>query len=225
LIEEKRRRHDVYIIGSVGAGKTLFLSSFLHDYHQSFVPLDRHGRISFDPPSGHADPARFLEHLRHAGDRESRIRSAGAIAPSETSPRGPSKAATIVFEVGLVALDRRAWPDWISSNRRKKDALRAYCSNASKSSAMHPNKKMDDDYKKSLEKGSLAPAWERVHSLHDMDIFDIPVTERAGATSGWPGLGWFTFEGAKTDVPLLRAERHRRLWLKSQGKIICSLQK
>jgi GTPase SAR1 family protein len=32
LIEEKRRRHDVYIIGSVGAGKTLFLSSFLHDY-------------------------------------------------------------------------------------------------------------------------------------------------------------------------------------------------
>ena len=32
LIEEKRRRHDVYIIGATGAGKTLFLSSFLHDF-------------------------------------------------------------------------------------------------------------------------------------------------------------------------------------------------
>jgi hypothetical protein len=30
-----------------------------------------------------------------------------------------------------------------------------------------------------------------------MDIFDIPVTKRAGATSAWPGLGWFTFEGRK----------------------------
>jgi hypothetical protein len=55
---------------------------------------------------------------------------------------------------------------------------------------------MDEEYKKSLEKEALQPALAHVRSLHDMDIFDLPVTEKGRRDIGVAGLGWFTFEGA-----------------------------
>jgi 30S ribosome assembly GTPase len=199
LIEEKRRRHDVYIIGATGAGKTLFLSSFLHDFTNKSsrsivtreypsthlrvmqIPLDSSSSI-FDTPGtgiansllGYGDGA--LSHL---------------LIPNGVSLVGRDyalEAGSSLWIGGLARLDLLA--------SEKKTLLRAYCSKDVEIKRARPSKRMDEEYKKSLEKEALQPALAHVRSLHDMDIFDLPVTEKGRRDIGVAGLGWFTFEGA-----------------------------
>jgi ribosome biogenesis GTPase A len=196
LIEEKRRRHDVYIIGSVGAGKTLFLSSFLHDY------TNRSSRsiVTGEYPSTHLrvmqiplDSSSSIYDTPGTGNENSLCGHDSALTRALT-PSAALKGRDFVLEEGSsLWIGGLARIDLLKSE--KKVTVRAYCADAVDIKRIHPNKKMDDDYKKSLEKGSLAPAWERVHSLHDLDIFDIPVTETGRRDIGVAGLGWFTFEG------------------------------
>jgi hypothetical protein len=196
LIEEKRRRHDVYIIGATGAGKTLFLSSFLHDYQNKSsrsiitgeypsthlrvmqIPLDSSSMIYDTPGTGIANSLASHAALAHT-----------------LLPDGALEGRNYLLEVGASL--------WIGGLARldllrgeSKTALRAYCSNTVEIKRVHPSKKMDEDYKKSLEKKLLSPSLEGVSSLLDMDIFDFPVSEKGRRDIGVAGLGWFSFEGS-----------------------------
>jgi len=196
LIEDKRRRHDVYIIGAIGAGKTLFLSSFLHDYtnrsSRSIVTglyPSTHLRVMTIP----LDSSSSIYDTPGTGNENSFQGQGGALAHALT-PDGALVGRDFILEEGAsLWIGGVARMDLLKSP--KKVTVRAYCASAVDIKRIHASKKMDDDYKKSLEKGSLEPAWDRVHSLHDLDIFDIPVTESGRRDIGIAGLGWFTFEG------------------------------
>lgn len=200
MIEEKRRRHDVYIIGASGAGKTLFLSSFLHDFTNKSsrsivtreypsthlrvmqIPLDSSSSIYDTPGTGIANS------LLGYGDIElSRI-----LIPNGIPLVGRDytlEAGSSLFLGGLVRLDLL--------KAAKKTPLRVYCSSEVEIRRLRKSKKLDEEYKKSLQKEALSPASERVRSLHDMDIFDLSITEQGKRDIGVAGIGWFTFEGAE----------------------------
>ena len=200
MIEEKRRRHDVYIIGASGAGKTLFLPSFLHDFTNKSsrsivtreypsthlrvmqIPLDSSSSIYDTPGTGIANS------LLGYGDIElSRI-----LIPNGIPLVGRDytlEAGSSLFLGGLVRLDLL--------KAAKKTPLRVYCSSEVEIRRLRKSKKLDEEYKKSLEKEALSPASERVRSLHDMDIFDLSITEQGKRDIGVAGIGWFTFEGAE----------------------------
>ena len=199
LIEEKRRRHDVYIIGATGAGKTLFLSSFLHDFTNKSsrsivtreypsthlrvmqIPLDSSSSIYDTPGTGIANSL-----LGYLGGELAHV-----LVPNGTPLVGrdfPLEEGSSLFIGGLARLDLL--------KSAKKTSVRAYCSKDVEIKKLHPSKRMDEEFKKSLEKESLAPSLTHVRSLYDMDIFDLPILEKGQRDIGVAGLGWFSFEGA-----------------------------
>jgi len=199
LIEEKRRRHDVYIIGATGAGKTLFLSSFLHDFTNKSsrsiitgeypsthlrvmqIPLDSSSSIYDTPGTGIANSL-----LGYLGEELTHV-----LVPNGAPLVGrdfPLEEGSSLFIGGLARLDLL--------KSAKKTLVRAYCSKGVEIKKLRPSKRMDEEFKKSLEKESLAPFLAQVRSLHDMDIFDFPILEKGRRDIGVAGLGWFTFEGA-----------------------------
>src|SRR5574344_365593 len=162
LIDGKRRRHDVYIIGATGAGKTLFLSSFLHDYQNKSsrsivtgedpsnnlrvmqIPLDSSSMIYDTPGTGIGNSLLSKADLSHI-----------------LLPVGSLEGRNFIMEEGASL--------WIGGLARLdllkgvgKTSVRAYCAEAVEIKRIHPSKKMEEDYKKSLEKKMLSPSLDGV---------------------------------------------------------------
>jgi ribosome biogenesis GTPase A len=196
-IDEKRRRHDVYIIGATGAGKTLFLSSFLHDYHNT----SSRSIVTGEYPSTHLrvmqiplDSSSMVYDTPGTGIGNSLLGAGDAALAHVLLPLGALEGRAFVLEKGCSL--------WIGGLARidllegkGKTALTAYCAKDVMIKRIRPNKKLEEDYKKSLEKELLSPALSRVKSLLDMDIFDFVVTETGKRDIGVAGLGWFSFLG------------------------------
>lgn len=199
LIEEKRRRHDVYIIGATGAGKTLFLSSFLHD----FTNKSSRSIVTREYPSTHLrvmqiplDSSSSIYDTPGTGIANSLLGYGDGALNHLLIPNGVSLVGRdfLLEEGASLWIGGIARIDLLKSEKRIN--LRAYCSKDVMIKRVHPSKRMDEEYKKSLEKEALTPGLTHVRSLHDMDIFDLPVSESGPRDIGVAGLGWFAFVGA-----------------------------
>jgi ribosome biogenesis GTPase A len=198
IIDEKRRRHDVYIIGATGAGKTLFLSSFLRDYENKSsrtiltseypgthlrvmqIPLDSSSSI-YDTPGTSLD--------------NSLLGKGGASLSSSVMPHAAVKGRRYVLEKGsslfiggLARLDLVETPD-------KRVPIVVYLSEDVQIKKVSKRKDMEEFFHKSLEKKALAPSASFVKEMLDLDVFDFPVKETGPRDIGVAGLGWMSFFG------------------------------
>lgn len=199
LIEEKRRRHDVYIIGATGAGKTYFLSSYLRNYHNK----SSQAIVTTNYPSTHLrviqiplDSSSMIYDTPGTGIENSLLGQGDALLARALMPKASLKPREFLMEEGSsLFLGGLARLDLLST-KAKRNPLIAYCS-SDVEIRRYLKKDLDGEWKKNLEKKILKPASSLVTSLLDMDVFDFEVVEEGRRDIGIAGLGWFSFTGAQ----------------------------
>jgi 30S ribosome assembly GTPase len=198
-MEERRRRHDVYVIGASQAGKSLFLSSFIRGYVNRSprpiitkdypgtslqvmqIPLDSSSSI-FDTPG--TDIRNSILGLE---DPELKM----TVLPQK--PLGKRNYSLSVgqalFFGGVARVD-------LVASSIKKNEINAYFSDAVDIKKTGGGTEGDAAFLKIIEKKVLHPVSSLVTSYLDMDIFDFAIEEKGRRDLGIAGLGWISFEGA-----------------------------
>lgn len=193
-IQKRRRRHDVYIIGAEGAGKTLLVTSFLRkfknlsnraiqtlDYPGTHVqvmqiPLDN-SSYAYDTPGtsvANAVPCRL-----DAKNRRMVVPATEIKTRTETLSEGESLLVGGLAKIELIKGERTH--------------LRAYF--ARKVELRTTKAKTESSYFKKLANGDLLPYSASIVTPNDFDAYDIAVEEKGIRDIGIAGLGWISFEG------------------------------
>jgi ribosome biogenesis GTPase A len=196
VIEERRKRHDVYIIGPIGAGKSFFLSAYLRNFdnpsgkaivtadypgtHLSVmqIPLDRSSMI-YDTPGTGVDNS-----LRGKAEPE---------AMRLIVPESPLKKRAFTLQKGeSLLIGGLARLDVLTLGKKKLPLNAYFASGVQIKKILHHG---EEAFQKSLAKGSLKPTTHLVKSLKDLDVYDVAVDELGSRDLGIAGLGWFNFPG------------------------------
>jgi len=191
-IETLRRRHDVYIIGAINAGKTLFLSSFLRSYSNSSrlnittanypgtqirvmqIPLDGSSYI-YDTPGTSIENS-IISKLD--------IDSVRAITPNEEvvgRKLSLSQGDSILIG-GLAHIDLM---------KGGKQNITGYFANPVTLKKVSRN--VDSAFIKGIEKETISPVSRSAKALNEFDAFEITVDETGSRDIGIEGLGWINF--------------------------------
>lgn len=195
-IEKLRKRHDVYIIGTIAVGKTLLLKSLLrvfknlssnvivtqlYPYTTSIkvmqIPLDNSSRL-YDTPGLSNDNS-----IVSKVERDVLI----AITPSKQLKR---RSAVLNYKQALM-LGGLARIDLLS---KKKIGLTIYTSDEVDYKKLYSHS-LDKEFNKCLERGVPAPSSVRYQSVSQFNAFDISIEESGERDIGIEGLGWISFMG------------------------------
>lgn len=196
LIKEKRRRHDVYIIGESRSGKSMFFNSFLRVYHNTTqktitmrnypgtdlslmeIPLDNSSSL-FDTPGTGLDNS--LLGLVSTSDAR-KIEPMTAIKPKKVT-MDPN--TSLIF--GSVArLDLK--------KNNEKCPITIYMAPDIKIKKVGAKDDKDGKLVEAVEDG-VFPSLAGLETLKDFDAFDITVEDKGQRDIGIAGLGWFSFVG------------------------------
>ena len=195
-IEKRRMRHDVYVLGAVGAGKTQLISSLLHSYSNESnraiisanypgtslrvmqVPLDTSTYL-YETPGISTDNA-ISSKLDLAGAR--------LVVPDE-----PVKARNFIMDKG----DALAIGGLVRFELREgsKQDVKAYFASGvtiAKGRAVRIN----ETFLRKAEAGAYVPSSAALTSASDFDAFDLTVDETGSRDIGVAGFGWICFHGA-----------------------------
>ena len=205
IIEEKRRRHDVYVIGSIGAGKTFFLSSFLRHFKNVSsrnivtkaypgtsirvmqIPLDSSSSI-YDTP-GTSIVNSYLSKVENSLVTD--ITPREAVEGKEiTINEGES-----LFIGGLARIDMTLSP-------KGKTDLACFFSPEIKLKKDPANHDHDYSFASLIEKKALTPITRIVTNIKELDVYDVRVEETGPRDIGIAGLGWISFIGEGQSVRL-----------------------
>jgi 30S ribosome assembly GTPase len=199
-IEEFRRRHDVYIIGPSGTGKSLFLSSFLRSFSNGSsrviatfnypgtalrvmqIPLDSSSMI-YDTPGLSIDNSMLS--LTEADVVRTIIPTSALKGREITISRGES-----LYLGGLARID------FVKGGHRKV-LLTAYFADAVALRKSPIRKNHEEEFAHLIDKKSVFPTSRLVKSLKDLDVFELAVEETGPRDIGIEGFGWIRFEGDK----------------------------
>ncbi|MCQ2742973.1 MAG: hypothetical protein MJ239_06780 [Bacilli bacterium] len=195
-IEAMRRKHDVYVIGAAGSGKTLFVNSFLRNYKNitsknimtvnypgtsirtMTVPLDS-SSFMYDTPGTSVDNS-VLSKVD--------LNSMRMTVPTETI-RGKGltlSAGESLFIGGIGRIDLiKGKPTPITAYFSREVGLKKCRSN------------VDTNFIKGIANKSFYPIAPGITDLVDFDAFDVVIDEKKERDIGIEGLGWITFKGAK----------------------------
>lgn len=201
-VEKRRNGHDVYIIGDLSSGKSLFLNAFLKNYRNPSnhsvgvsryfgtnldvlkIPLDSTSFI-YDTP-GNASSNSFARYKDDFG-------IVGYIFTDKTyiSKKIPVCKGGSIFISTLARLDYLEGSKKINVNMHFPPKIQI--------KAITPKKNMNELFLKYNEKKVLKPHTSFISSISDYDIFDIVASksdEHQQITIS--GLGWLSF---KTEIP------------------------
>lgn len=196
-IESRRKRHDVYVLGAVGSGKTQLISSFLHSYHNQ----------SSKAITSSTYPGTNLRVLQIPLDTSTCIYECPGISLDNTigskldmegiravTPDCPVKARTFTVEKGdclLIGGVAR-----FELREGEKQEVKAYFAKDVTVNKVRAAKAEEVFFRKAYA-GSLVPTSREVTGPSDLDAFDLSVEEEGPRDIGVAGLGWICFEGAK----------------------------
>ena len=195
-IEKRRKRHDVYILGAVGAGKTQLLSSFLHSYSNNS------SRTITSSPY----PGTSLRVLQIPLDTSSCIYETPGISLDNTigskldfegikavSPDGPVRPRSYTVEPGdsiliggLARIEYRAG---------EKTEVKCFFSREVDLHKVRAH--AEETFFRRIMSGSLKPCCPSLKTPSDFDAYDLTVEESGWRDIGIAGLGWVCFEGNK----------------------------
>lgn len=202
-IEERRRRHDVYVLSSHGAGKTMFISSFLYHFKNETnhpvetspypgtnvplmqIPLDNSSKM-YDVPA-----------LPSTNNIVSKLEKEVADSLLFSSP---VKYKKITMEQGnALALGGIAFIELLSlpKNSLKMDEIHLFVSPKITLKKIGVVKGFESAFPRYIAKKGIYPKSNVVRSLKDLDVFDIEVEEKGDRSIGIEGLGWFSFLGRR----------------------------
>ncbi len=194
-IEARRKRHDVYILGAVGSGKTQLISSFLHSYNNQSnrvittaaypgtnlrvmqIPLDT-SSFAYETPGTSVD-----------NTIETKLDYKGIKA---VTPTTAIKARTVTVDEGdAIYIGGLARIELIKG--RKQDVK---CYFASTVDVVRAKGKNAEVFFRKASTGALEPMLSKQPVvLSDFDAFDIGVEEKGSRDIGIAGLGWINFQG------------------------------
>ena len=199
-IEKLRKRHDVYIIGTIAAGKSLLLKSFLKNYKNISnsvvvtqlypetttinvmqIPLDNSSTL-YDTPGLSND--------------NSVVSKVERDVLHDIVPLKPIKKRVFtIYPKQALMVGGLARIDLLSA---KKVNLDIYVNEDVELKRLISHH-LDNAFNKSLEKCSPEPCSMRYQNVSSFDAFDIAVDEEGLRDIGIEGLGWFSFEGNKQE--------------------------
>ena len=193
-IEERRRRHDVYVIGAAGAGKTQLIYAYLRGYsndsNRAVSSGDYPGtsiRVMMIPLDG----STFLYDTPGIPTDNSIIAKLPSDEAKAVYPDRAVKKKTVNLSegegVGFGGLCL------LELHKGEKTALDCYVS-----SYLPINKKSEKGVKNYFSELNDKSTYPKVPSALDaqsFDAFDIEVTEEGDRDIGVEGLGFFSFKG------------------------------
>jgi 30S ribosome assembly GTPase len=204
-IEAERRRHDVYIIGAAGCGKSLFFTSFLRSFSNISgraivtsvypgttlrimqVPLDNNSYL-YDTP-GTSISNSTLSRLEASISKDLMV-------------GGPYKSRKMSLEVGSgFFIGGLAFVE-LTKGENKKENLQVYFPNTVSLKKFSSLDKAEGDFEKGILKRVFTPTSALLRNVKDMDVIDIVVDETGSRDIGISGLGWFSFIGNKQSFRL-----------------------
>jgi ribosome biogenesis GTPase A len=201
-IDEERKRHDVYIIGPVGAGKSLFFTAFLRNYSNVSgmdiqtttypgttirtmqIPLDASSSI-YDTP-GTPTSNTIMGLVEPDCARQIMVRT-----PLKARPVDLSKG-DVLYVGGLVQIELLD----PGTAKGKHVPLKAYFADTVSLRKGLARKDRKEAFQRMLQRGQLQPQSAVVSSLKDMDVFDFQIDEKGSRDLGIGGYGWVNFTGA-----------------------------
>lgn len=204
-IDSERRRHDVYIIGAAGSGKSLFFTSFLRSFSNVSeraivtsiypgttlrvmqVPLDNNSYL-YDTP-GTSISNSVLSRL------EASIAKDLLIGGPFISHKMNLEVGSGFFIGGLAFVE-------LTMGENKKENLQVYFPNTVTIKKFSSMDRAEGDFEKGVLKRNLSPTSALLRNVKDMDIIDIVVDETGSRDIGIAGLGWFSFIGNKQSFRL-----------------------
>ena len=197
MIQQKRAGHDVYIIGAVGAGKTLFLNAFLRNYENKTrrsirradypdtklavleIPLDNSSSIYDTPGTSLANSVLSIldEDGRKVVMPKIRVKSRKiSLSQSERLFIGG------IARIELMSKERCAFKCYFSEEVTL---------------AKHHTKREESVTVEMMKKKGNVPQCSKLNTPSDFDVYEIHVDETGDRDIGIEGLGWFAFEGNK----------------------------
>ena len=197
VIQNKRRAHDVYVIGASGSGKTQLISSLLHHYSNPSsepigyvkypstdltvmrIPLDMSSYL-YDTPGTSLSNSVITKVDK---DNLSRLLPLKTVEP-ETF-RMSEGDTLFIGGLARVELFEGKKTDIHVFVAPKVDLIKT---RSSDSEAL---------FFKKLEHSSLVPASYKGHAPADYDAYELTIDESGQRDIGIAGLGWFSFTGKK----------------------------
>ena len=194
-IEARRKRHDVYVLGAIGAGKTQLISSFLHSFSNNSdrvisssnypgtslrimqIPLDTSTYV-YETPGISLD-----------NTIQSKLDLAGI---KSVTPTEPVKARVITMEKGdSLFIGGVARFDLLHGDKQE---IKAYFAKDVTLTKVRTTR-ADESFVRRKLSGGMIPVSSSINTLVDFDAFDLDVEETGDRDIGVAGLGWIHFVG------------------------------
>ena len=198
-IEKRREGHDVYILSSRGAGKRMFISSYLYHFHNRSnrsiqtkacrgaslpvlqIPLDNSSTLFDTPP------------LVSSNSIDSKLEKEVSDSLLFSNPIKMKKAflkTKEIFAVGGVCFIER-----FSAPKNKETEIHLFFPPNVTTKKIGFYQDIESLIPSYLSKRGIYPKSLVVRELKDLDVFDIEVEEEGDRSIGIQGLGWFSFLG------------------------------
>lgn len=197
-VEKKRKGHDVYIVGALNSGKSLFLDSFLRSYKNRSnrsvgsslyygtkievlkIPLDSSSSI-FDTPGKDDDNSFFA-----CKD--------GNVLKALVTEKPYTAKKHILIKGASLFISNLARIDYLSGNGISLP-LSVHIPDKIQCKTVLPKKNMDALFLKLLEKKAMKPHPSFIKGLSDYDVFDVSTEPSEGEHQeiSIAGLGWVSF--------------------------------
>jgi ribosome biogenesis GTPase A len=203
MIDERRRRHDVYVIGAAKAGKSLFLSSVIRQFKNE---SPRYISTRIYPGTSLAVFEIPLDGSSSAYDTPGMgIQNSFSGFPDENivkavTPEGPVTRRLFVLGKGeSLFFGGIARADFLRGPKKKTEAA-VYMSPKVEVKKIIGRNKTDEIFNELIQndahgRAKIVPTTPLVTGVKDMDAFDFPIKESGRRDIGIAGLGWFSFVG------------------------------
>lgn len=204
-IELRRNGHDVYIIGDISSGKSLFLNAFLKNYKNNSdhsVGVSRYFGTNLNVLKIPLDSSSFIYDTpaNSLSNSFAKFKDDQTIAKYLNTEDEYIGKKISICEEGSIFISTLARIDYLVGNN--KIAFNLHMPKKIQAKGITPKKNMDALFLKYLEKKALKPALSFVSSISDYDIFDVIINENDGYQEiAFSGLGWVSFK-VKENVKL-----------------------
>ena len=194
-IENRRTRHDVYVLGAVGAGKTKLISSVLHSYQnpsRRAIASSNYPGTSLRVLQIPLDTSTYMYEtpgipMNNTIGTKLDFEGMSAVVPNE-----PVKARNFSMDKGdCLLVGGVARFELLEGNKQD---VKAYFAKGVDLLKVRANRAEETFFRKAATK-AVSPTSPSLHSSADFDAFDLSGEETGPRDIGVAGLGWIKFEG------------------------------
>lgn len=198
-VENRRKGHDVYIIGDLSSGKSMFLNAFLKDYRNPSnnpVGVSRYFGTDLDVLKIPLDSTSYIYDTpgNLLSNSFARYKDDQTISNYLFSDKTYISKKISIYEGGSIFISTLARLDYLQGDKRINLSL--HFPPKIQTKPITPKKNMNELFLKYHEKKALKPHASFITSMSDYDIFDISIKGDGDDYKQITisGLGWMSFK-------------------------------